>query len=104
MEERQQKGDSGVVGRSRQQAPLQNEGVLVQGGGKLGLFWCSPGLLRGQENYHPPLLAYGYLLCPGRAALHEDNAGPRSSGYDVTLPILPGKRGYLEETPIRSAY
>lgn len=32
MEERQQKGDSGVVGKSRQQAPLQNEGVLVQGG------------------------------------------------------------------------
>lgn len=31
MEERQQKGDSGVVGKSRQQAPLQNEGVLVQG-------------------------------------------------------------------------
>lgn len=31
MEERQQKEDSGVVGRSRQQAPLQDEGVLVQG-------------------------------------------------------------------------
>lgn len=31
MEERRHKEDSGVVGRSRQQAPLQDEGVLAQG-------------------------------------------------------------------------
>lgn len=57
MEERQQKEDSGVVGRSRQQAPLQDEGGLSPGEAS----WGSSGAVLGyrvprRTTTHPCLL------------------------------------------------